>query len=749
MKFSDLKLWVIVGLVIQLFVTGLSVSAHGIAKDDDPEDPPEGREVRYSYHDETGQVIFLGVDPENPINIPSAIRGHLLSEDRAIIVLNELGEAFGVRDPSNDLSFVSKNILEGGRSSVRYQQVHDGIPVVGGEIVVNLTGRGGLTSINGEISPNLTISTTPRVTKQKAIETAFHMVSRTYNVETSNLNADTPELWIYDSRLIGVGADLPSLVWRTQVTSSQHLGIREFILIDAFTGFVTLNFNQIDTVGLDRQIYDNQNNSSYGLPGNGPVRSEGDGPHGIADVNYAYDYSGDTYDFYYDEHGRDSLDNAGMTLISTVRYCDPSQSCPFANAFWNGAQMAYGEGFAAADDVVGHELTHGVTDFTSHLFYYYQSGAINESLSDVWGEFIDLTNSSGTDTGEVRWLMGEDIPGIGAIRDMEAPTVFGDPDRIGSGNYYCGSSDRGGVHTNSGVNNKAVFLMTDGGSFRGKTITGLGISKVADLYYQVQTNFLTSGSNYLDLYNALLQASFVLGFNEAERQSVKDTLDAVEMNLQPCGDPVPAPVCTGWDSPLHLFFDDLENPASGNWISGPVQPDSDHWSYPQNPNTFPYWTLDASYGTSGSYNFYSYDPASATDFAISMTSDITLPDSAYMHFSHDWNFDGSEPLGFDGGIVEYSTNAGGIWNDADALFTHSGYNGSVYFLNAMGSRSAFVGESHGYTASRLDLSSLSGDSIRFRFRMGTDNVVDDWGWFIDDIQIYTCQPPVFIPSIIR
>jgi Zn-dependent metalloprotease len=750
MKFPDLKLWIIAGFVILLFVTGPTVSAHGIVKDDDPDDTPEDQEVRYSYHDETGQLTFLGVDPERPINIPSALRSHLQAEDRAIIALDEFGEAFGIRDPSTELSFASKNSLEGGRSSVRYHQLHDGIPVIGGEIVVNLTGRGGLTSINGEISPNLVLSTTPRVTPQEVVETAFHLVSRTYNVERKDLGAETPELWIYDPRLIGVVDNPPSLVWRTEVTSSQRLDIREFVLIDASTGFVVLNFNQVDTIGLNRQIYDNENNSGYGLPGNGPVRSEGSGPHAVTDVNDAYEFSGDTYDFYDNEHDRDSLDNAGMPLVSTVRYCPPSQSCPYTNAFWNGTQMAYGEGFAAADDVVGHELTHGVTDFTSHLFYYHQSGALNESLSDIWGEFIDLTNGSGTDTPAVRWRMGEDIPGYPlGIRDMENPPLFSDPDRIGSGNYYCGGLDYGGVHTNSGVNNKAAFLMTDGGSFNGKTVTGLGISKVADLYYEVQTNFLTSGSNYLDLYNALIQASVVLEFDESERQSVKDTLDAVEMNLRPCGDSDPALVCDGWDSPLHLYFDDLENPASGNWVSGPVQPALDHWSYPQNPNTFPYWTLDATYGTSGSYNFYAYDTQFPADYAIAMTFDVTLPDNAYLHFSHDWNFDGSAPLGFDGSVVEYSTNGGGGWNDTAALFTHNGYNGTVWIMNSMGNRAAFVGESHGYTTSRLDLSSLSGDSIRFRFRLGTDDIVDGWGWFIDDIRIYTCEPPLFIPGVFR
>ena len=121
--------------------------------------------------------------------------------------------------------------------------------------------------------------------------------------------------------------------------------------------------------------------------------------------------------------------------------------------------MVYGDvhGYPLADDVVAHELTHGVTQYTSNLFYYYQSGAINESLSDVFGEFVDQTNGRGNDIPSVRWLMGEDVARLGAIRNMQNPPAFGDPDRMTSAFYYRGADDNGGVHTNSGVNNKAAY----------------------------------------------------------------------------------------------------------------------------------------------------------------------------------------------------------------------------------------------------------------------------------------------------
>ncbi|MGD4048251.1 M4 family metallopeptidase, partial [Xanthomonas citri pv. citri] len=148
---------------------------------------------------------------------------------------------------------------------------------------------------------------------------------------------------------------------------------------------------------------------------------------------------------YQSRFARDSLDGAGLSLKSTVRYCDPLEPCPLANAFWNGEQMIYGQGFASADDVVAHELTHGVTDFSSHLFYYYQSGALNESLSDIFGELVDQADGVDGAGGPVRWQLGEDLP-IGAIRSMANPPAHGDPDRTGSPLYFGGPEDNGGVH---------------------------------------------------------------------------------------------------------------------------------------------------------------------------------------------------------------------------------------------------------------------------------------------------------------
>jgi bacillolysin len=222
-------------------------------------------------------------------------------------------------------------------------------------------------------------------------------------------------------------------------------------------------------------------------------------------------------------------------------------------------QMVYGDGESLADDTVAHELTHGVTDFEADLFTYYQSGAINESMSDVFGEFVDLTNARGNDAASVRWLVAEDGLG-GTIRNMKDPTLSPSPvqpDKMTSPNYFAGANtedangrdfDQGGVHVNSGVGNKAAYLITDGATFNGKTVTGLGIDKAARIYYETLTNLLTSGSDYADLYATLPQACTNLtgtaGITATDCQEVRDAVAATEMNLQSPNAPAPeAPVC--------------------------------------------------------------------------------------------------------------------------------------------------------------------------------------------------------------
>lgn len=499
-----------------------------------------GAEVQIKTHGKTGMVTYIGIAPANAMRQPAILSTRAEPEDAARGFLSVYGPLFGLKDQGRELMLVRTKKADRGRSSVRFQQVHSGIPVFGGESIIQLDFSNNIISAHGKILPGITINTSPVMSAQMAQEKALEVVSKKYRdkykVDISSFQVTTPELWIYNPVLLAANEDTTHLVWRMEVSPTKLLPIRELVLVDAHIGNTALHFNQV-CAALNRQVYDHHNVVGKPLPGapSDLKRSEGQGPSGIADVDKAYDYAGDTYNFYWNYHGRDSIDNAGMQLISTTRYCPDVLLCPYPNAFWDGTQMVYGEDFASADDVVAHEMTHGVTDHESGLIYYAQSGAINEAFSDIWGEFVDLTNGRGNDDPSVRWLLGEDLPG-GAIRNMSNPPAYGNPDRIWSPSFYCGTCDNAGVHTNSGIANKAAYLMTDGGTFNRIKVTGLGITKVAKIVYEVQTNLLISSADYDDLANALQQACMNLvgtdGITSSDCNQVANAISATEMHHQ-------------------------------------------------------------------------------------------------------------------------------------------------------------------------------------------------------------------------
>ena len=206
------------------------------------------------------------------------------------------------------------------------------------------------------------------------------------------------------------------------------------------------------------------------LPGT-KVRGEGAKKSTDVAVNEAYDGTGATFDFYWDVFRRDSIDNAGLALLSTVHYGQG-----YDNAFWDGSQMIFGDGdgtvfnrFTISIDVMGHELTHGVTDHLAALRYQGQSGALNESMSDVFGSMVKQRVAKQT-AAQADWLIGEGLLASGvkgvALRSMRAPgTAYDDPKLGGKdpqpatmADYVDTTDDDGGVHINSGIPNKAFYL---------------------------------------------------------------------------------------------------------------------------------------------------------------------------------------------------------------------------------------------------------------------------------------------------
>ncbi|WP_411254088.1 M4 family metallopeptidase [Neobacillus niacini] len=268
-------------------------------------------------------------------------------------------------------------------------------------------------------------------------------------------------------------------------------------------------------------------------------------------TNFFYDpaaisahFNSDKVNRYYQViHKRNSLDNNGMKLINTVHI-----GVKWNNAGWNGKQMMYGDGdgikynsLAGGLDVAGHEMTHGVIEHSADLIYENESGALNESLADILGNFAEMYATS-----EVEWELGEDIttpniPGDGGLRSMSNPASK-KTSLTESGYYpdhyedrYLGTEDNGGVHINSGINNKAAYLISQGGTNNDITVTGIGKSKTEKIYYRALTLYLTPSSGFHDMREAAIHAARDLhpdknGAPSPETQAVMDAYSSVGVN---------------------------------------------------------------------------------------------------------------------------------------------------------------------------------------------------------------------------
>jgi len=279
-----------------------------------------------------------------------------------------------------------------------------------------------------------------------------------------------------------------------------------------------------------RIVYDAKNGTQ--LPGT-VARQEGDPPSSDVAVNEAYDGSGVTYDLYFDVYGRNSIDNNGLRLDSTVHY-----QKGYDNAFWNGQQMVYGDGdedlpesqrlfnrFTIALDVIGHELTHGVTQYEANLVYWEQPGALNESFSDVFGSLVKQYQRQES-AADANWIIGEglftsNVNGVG-IRSMKEPgtayddPVLGkDPQPAHMDNYVKTVEDNGGVHINSGIPNHAFYVVA-------KEIGGYAWEKAGQIWYKTLTEKLADRSTFQEAADLTFEAAGELyGTGSLEQNAVK------------------------------------------------------------------------------------------------------------------------------------------------------------------------------------------------------------------------------------
>lgn len=438
-------------LAIWMGATGTATSAAPGEVSMAPIEREAERELeRASVDDES---VSVNVDPETRVvstaNVETPLRALGITPDQSRVakakdVLDHYGDLLGLSHPGHELAGAEVSVDTLGGTHVSFEQVADGLPVYAGSVGVHLSSKGDrLNFLSSSVIPNVSVAEGKvEISKERAVEIAE-------NALPSGDLAQSVSLQVYAGLPPYTSAANARLAWTVWLIDAEKQESNEYI-VDAVNGEI------LDTVpkgshALDREVYDAEGGSE--LPGT-LVRAEEDPETEDEDADNAYDYSGDVYNFYFSMTGQDSIDGKGKELISSVHVGEPS-GAPLQNAYWDGKeQVAFGDGFPAALDVVGHEFTHGYTQFSSGLVGTGESGALNESVSDIAGVAIEMAK-----TNEVDWEIGEDLPeGLGPIRSLSEPKKFGDPASLIEWVETC--LDNFGVHTNSLVTSHAFYRAT-------------------------------------------------------------------------------------------------------------------------------------------------------------------------------------------------------------------------------------------------------------------------------------------------
>lgn len=502
----------------------------------------------------------------------------------------ELRVGFGI-DADFNFKLKNSNADHLGYTHNRYQLTFSGIEVAYSNFNVHLK-EGIVISASGNLNPVLPNSKEEELTLEQARDVALrHTAATQYMWELeNNTNEIEPDFYpkgklTYLSGFDEVGSNM-TLTYVFNVYASKPMS-RELIFVNAQSGLIEFQENLIHTGGDSKGTAvtgysDTQKVITDSLPNIFRLRDSTRGIgittlncQGMPNYTVAIDFidsnnfwsnfngnldqfAGDahwgtevTYDYFLNVHNRNSIDDSGFVLTSYIHY---DQN--YVNAFWNGRFMTYGDGNATngsltALDIVGHEITHGLTDFTSDLIYANESGALNESFSDIFGTAIEFAARP----SRANWLVGEDIGN--AFRSMSDPKANGDPDTYDGLNWVdqnCISSatnDRCGVHTNSGVQNYWFYLMVNGGagvndiadSFN---VVAVGMNKAEKIAFRNLTVYLSPSSNYdearfyaiqsaIDLYGACspevestTNAWHAVGVGESYQNFVSASFTAIE-----------------------------------------------------------------------------------------------------------------------------------------------------------------------------------------------------------------------------
>jgi thermolysin len=602
----------------------------------------------------------------------------------------------------------------------RFQQTVDDVPVWEGEAIVHLNSDGTTAAVTDDLKDSVAVSTQANFDDKEAVKLA----KKFYKDSERLTEEPIADMWIFRAE------DRDHLVYRVQMRRED--GTNEtampVIFVDAQTGEKVFEYDNLQTAS-GASLYSGTVNITTDVVGStyymeDTIRKMGTFNYNngtttaarYTDTNDVWDSTAQkagvdahygaaiTYDYYKNVHGRSGIDgNSGpgsvtsadgtTSLVSSrVHY-----STNYNNAYWNGTAMTYGDGDGTQFtplvtlDICGHEMTHGVTERTANLTYSGESGALNESMSDVFGAMVELRARGGTITADT-WKIGEQAytPSTAgdALRYMDNPhaksgggyTADDDPDHYAE--RYTGTSDNGGVHINSGIGNKAFYMVAAGGTHHrsGVTVTAIGTSASEKIWYRALTVYMTSSTNFSGARTATLNAATDLyGLTSTQYNTIATAWCAVGVGTCPGSS-------TGGSELL-----------SNGGFEGSASP----WA---GSGTGYFYTANGSYphGGTGYIYFGVNDSVSGQTY-----QQVSIPSGATGTLSFWLNVTSSETgtTAYDKLFVEVRNTSGSLLK---TLATYSNVN---------------KGTAGVYSQKSFDLSAYKGQTVRVQFRSTTDSSV--------------------------
>lgn len=484
----------------------------------------------------------------------------------AINYLKKNESKTGIKHPDKNLKVKNSQKDKYGMTHVRFNQSINGVNVEGSEVIVHFNKNNEVVSVNGNINQTIaeaSVDTTASLSSDTAVKQALSTVRApeeltyeptselilypfegenhiAYKVNVNFMGEDPGNWFVFVDANTGKIIDKYNGLMHADEMKTQNgsgkgvhgehrnLHITKVKEAKSGTKFALADYSHNNLEGIVTYDAKNDNSSSNDTihVGNSAAFI-GDYDWALVDAHYN---SEKVYDYFLNEHDRNSLDGEGMAIISKVHYGNN-----YNNASWNGRWMTYGDGdgeffisLAAGLDVAAHEMTHGVITHTANLVYRNQSGALNESFADVFGALVD----------EDDWEMGEDImapaakaDGVTRLRSLSDPNsvVISNAERAayGSGVYPAHMDefyhmpttvDGGGVHVNSSITNHAAYLIGE----------EIGKQELGQIYYRALSVYLTPNSNFSDARKAIIQSAVdIFGAGSKQEAAAAAGFDSV------------------------------------------------------------------------------------------------------------------------------------------------------------------------------------------------------------------------------